>query len=119
MEESTVIGILSMLVTILLFLFGWLRASIAANNEQIDKVQDELDDHKLHIKDQYHNKDEVTVMIGLISSPIQAAVSELKQDLGDYKAENKIDMKDLSTKLDQLLQRNYERRNINPPANDQ
>lgn len=105
MEQlQSVLGILTLEATFIVLIFGWIFKLMKQLQTQVNQLSDELDAHKLHIKDQYFNKSDVLEMIGLVSAPIKISVDELKMDVVELKRENREDIKDLSNKIDLLIQ---------------
>jgi len=103
MELATLLTVSGIAFTIFMFVVNWLRSGINKNEKEIRIMEKGLDKHMLHVSNNYSSKDEVVKMIGLISSPIQASVENLKEQMKEDKHEQKEEIRNLSVKIDQLL----------------
>lgn len=111
MDVEHIIAGLGFLFTVFGFAVNWLRQSINKNEEEIRLMEKGLDKHMLHVSNNFSTKDEVVKMIGLISSPIQASVESLKEQMKEDKGDAKAELNKLSNKIDQLLAGQASRRN--------
>jgi len=96
--------------TVFAFVVNWLRQSIIKSDKEIRVMEKSLDGHMLHVSNNYSTKDEVVKMIGLISSPIQKSVEDLKDQMKENKKENKHELEKICDKLDDILAQQGNRR---------
>ena len=111
MELGTLLTVTGIAFTIFIFITNWLRQSINKTEDELRIMEKGLDKHMLHVSNNYSTKDEVVKMIGLISSPIQASVENLKEQMREDKQDQKDELNKLSGKIDQLLAQKGSRRN--------
>jgi len=111
MDPSLEIGLITIGLTVFVFVIGLLKSATDKNREELRIMEKSLDKHMLHVSNNYSTKDEVVKMIGLISSPIQKSVEDLKEQMREDKAETREELSKMNGKIDQLLAGQAQRRN--------
>lgn len=108
--ENWILGFTGVIVTVFIFLLGMIKSRTEKNEDSINNVHNEIEQHKLHSSYSYATKEETVKLIGLISGPIQKSVDDVKNTFKENQREHKEELKHLHDKLDQLLANQAARR---------